>query len=96
MLKLITRLLIALLALLALFAPGGTAAQNSTSAGSQSPPYGVELPGFQYPYPVAEVDFSSQRQTMHMAYMDVRPAKPKGHAAVLLHGKNFWQRRRAP
>ena len=26
---------------------------------------------------------------MDMAYMDVRPATPNGHAVVLLHGKNF-------
>jgi pimeloyl-ACP methyl ester carboxylesterase len=51
--------------------------------------YGPELQGFNYPYPVAEYDFSSQRQTLHMAYMDVRPGHANGRTAVLLHGKNF-------
>jgi pimeloyl-ACP methyl ester carboxylesterase len=51
--------------------------------------YGVELQGFQYPYPVKQFSFSSQRQMIHMAYMDVLPARPNGRTAVLLHGKNY-------
>jgi pimeloyl-ACP methyl ester carboxylesterase len=51
--------------------------------------YGPELQGFDYPYPVEHFDFPSQRQTLHMAYMDVRPKNPNGRTAVLLHGKNF-------
>lgn len=51
--------------------------------------YGDELQGFEYPYPVAAFSFFSQQQTMHMTYMDVRPARPNGRAAVLLHGKNY-------
>jgi pimeloyl-ACP methyl ester carboxylesterase len=53
------------------------------------PAYGLELQGFDYPYPVAQFNFTSQREAMHMAYMDVRPAKANGRTAVLLHGKNF-------
>jgi pimeloyl-ACP methyl ester carboxylesterase len=51
--------------------------------------YGPELQGFEYPYPVATFEFSSQQQPMHMAYMDVRPSHGNGRTVVLLHGKNF-------
>jgi len=57
--------------------------------GAPEPVYGAKLEGFSYPWPVQNFSFSSQRQTLHMAYMDVRPEKPNGHTAVLLHGKNF-------
>ena len=90
MLRLNTFLLAALLSIAAVLTPAATAAQNSLIAsGGDSTSYGIELQGFQYPYPVAKFDFSSQRQTMHMAYMDVHPTKPNGRTAVLLHGKNF-------
>ena len=60
------------------------------------PAFGQELEGFAYPYPVANFQFSSQRQRVQMAYMDVAPAVPNGQTAVLLHGKNFcaatWRR----
>ena len=51
--------------------------------------YGPELQGFDYPYPVARFEFFSQREHMHMAYMDVRPQHANGRAVVLLHGKNY-------
>ena len=51
--------------------------------------YGPELQGFEYPYPVAHFDFESQRQKLHMAYMDVPGKNPNGRTAVLMHGKNF-------
>jgi len=51
--------------------------------------YGPELQGFEYPYAVARFEFSSQREQMHMAYMDVRPQQDNGRAVVLLHGKNY-------
>jgi pimeloyl-ACP methyl ester carboxylesterase len=56
---------------------------------AQEPVYGAELEGFTYPEPVQRYDFSSQRQTMHMAYIDMQPATPNGKTVVLLHGKNF-------
>jgi pimeloyl-ACP methyl ester carboxylesterase len=34
-------------------------------------------------------EFTSQRQSLHMAYMDVRPQKWNGRTTVLLHGKNY-------
>ncbi|NRB55556.1 MAG: alpha/beta hydrolase [Salinicola sp.] len=54
-----------------------------------TPRYGAELEGFDYPYPVERFRFSSQRQEMQMAYLDVPADEPNGHTIVLLHGKNF-------
>jgi pimeloyl-ACP methyl ester carboxylesterase len=51
--------------------------------------YGPELQGFSYPYAVKQFEFSSQRQSLHMAYMDVPAQKANGSTVVLLHGKNF-------
>lgn len=51
--------------------------------------YGPELQGFEYPYPVAQFEFVSQREEMHMAYMDVRPQQGSDRTALVLHGKNF-------
>jgi pimeloyl-ACP methyl ester carboxylesterase len=73
---------------------------DATAAAGATPPnagpaFGPELQGFDYPWPVQHFRFSSQRQGLDMAYMDVKPSKPNGRTAVLLHGKNFcaatWQ-----
>lgn len=61
----------------------------SAAADAEPPAYGPELQGFDYPYPVKAFRLTSQQQRLQMAYMDVRPARPNGHAVVLLHGKNF-------
>ena len=53
------------------------------------PGYGPELQGFDYPWPVQHFRFTSQSDSLDMAYMDVMPAKPNGRTAVLLHGKNL-------
>ncbi|RUP15251.1 MAG: alpha/beta hydrolase, partial [Methylobacterium sp.] len=71
-------------ALLALALPGGVSAEPQPQ-----PTYGPELEGFAYPFPVERFLFTSQRQPLQMAYLDVRPATPNGRTAVLLHGKNF-------
>ena len=64
--------------------------QGSGRADSPPPPsYGPELEGFDYPWPVSRYRFESQGVSLAMAYMDVKPAKPNGETAVLLHGKNF-------
>ncbi|ANF23903.1 alpha/beta fold hydrolase [Stutzerimonas stutzeri] len=56
----------------------------------QQPTYGPHLEGFEYPHPIKRFEFSSQRQPLTMAYMDVTPAgKANGRTVVLMHGKNF-------
>lgn len=64
-------------------------------AADDGPAYGGELEGFAYPYPVSQYAFTSQGESLHMAYMDVAPKTPNGRVVVLLHGKNFcaatWQ-----
>jgi len=51
--------------------------------------YGPELEGFDYPWPEYRFHFTSQRQAVQMAYLELMPEKPNGRTAVLLHGKNF-------
>ncbi|WP_322057679.1 alpha/beta hydrolase [Paraburkholderia sp. J63] len=76
-------------------APSAAAAsvENTTATTPpDAPTYGPELQGFSYPHPVHDFSFTSQGQTLHMAYMDVQPVgqtPPNGRVAVLLHGKNF-------
>src|ERR1035438_2464565 len=66
MLRLNTLLLAAFLAMSATLASRAVSAQNAPVA-SEGPitEFGIELQGFQYPYPVAEFEFTSQRLTMH-------------------------------
>jgi pimeloyl-ACP methyl ester carboxylesterase len=61
----------------------------AASAGADEPAYGPELEGFDYAFPIQRFEFESQRQKLHMSYLDVRPRASNGHTAVLLHGKNF-------
>lgn len=59
-------------------------------AHAESPPrYGARLEGFAYPHPVKTFTFTSQAQSLEMAYLDIAPATPNGRTVVLLHGKNF-------
>src|SRR3954465_4149468 len=58
-------------------------------AAESAPAYGPELEGFDYAWPVQRFEFESQRQKLHMSYLEVRPEKPNGRTVVLLHGKNF-------
>jgi pimeloyl-ACP methyl ester carboxylesterase len=64
-------------------------------AADDGPVYGPQLQGFDYPWPGSNFAFASQRETMDIAYMDVKAPVPNGKTAVLLHGKNFcaatWQ-----
>jgi pimeloyl-ACP methyl ester carboxylesterase len=62
---------------------------SQAAAAADASTFGPELQGFDYGYPVAEFSFSSQRQTLHMAYIDVQPKNSNGRVAVLMHGKNF-------
>ncbi|WP_369930952.1 alpha/beta fold hydrolase [Xanthomonas sp. NCPPB 2632] len=50
---------------------------------------GARLERASYPYPVTMFTVHSEGRAFEMAYMDLTPAHPNGHTAVLLHGKNF-------
>jgi pimeloyl-ACP methyl ester carboxylesterase len=65
------------------------AALATTFSATAAETYGPELEGFEYPHEVKRFALTSQRQDLSMAYMDVRPERPNGKVAVLLHGKNF-------
>lgn len=58
-------------------------------AQTQTPSYGLQLEGFNYAWPARHFTFTSQGQTLEMAYLDIRPEKANGQVAVLMHGKNF-------
>jgi len=71
------------------FLPAMVLAFLAAATGADEPAYGPELEGFDYAFPVQRFEFESQRQKLHMSYLDVRPRASNGHTAVLLHGKNF-------
>jgi pimeloyl-ACP methyl ester carboxylesterase len=53
-------------------------------------PYGIDLEGFPYPYPVSLFPVVNDGEQLRMAYMDVgATSQPKGRTVVLLHGRNF-------
>jgi pimeloyl-ACP methyl ester carboxylesterase len=65
-------------------------------AADDQPAYGLELQGFDYPWPVSYFSFTSQGEALRMAYIDMKPVAPaNGKTVVLFHGKNFcaatWQ-----
>jgi pimeloyl-ACP methyl ester carboxylesterase len=62
---------------------------HGTAEPMPQPAYGPELEGFAYPFPVQRYTFTSQRQPLQMAYLDVPAATANGRTVVLLHGKNF-------
>jgi pimeloyl-ACP methyl ester carboxylesterase len=63
---------------------------GSSAIAAESPTYGMQLEGFDYPHPLKHFNFKSQGQDLQMGYMDV-PAKGQanGRSVVLMHGKNF-------
>ena len=66
-----------------------SASQSNAASPGETASFGPELQGFDYPWPVEHFRFASQGADLDMAYMDVKPAKPNGAVAVVLHGKNF-------
>lgn len=75
------------LALAALLASSFTPIVAADTA--QHEPYGINLEGFPYPYPVNLLPLVNDGEQLRMAYMDVAPAQPNGRTVVLLHGRNF-------
>ena len=61
----------------------------STAQNNSPVALGIQLEGYQYPFPVQYISLSIQGQHLKMAYMDVKPEHPNGHTVMLLHGKNF-------
>ena len=51
--------------------------------------YGPQLEDVSYPYPVNRFQLGAPSDEISMTYIDVRPQKPNGRTAVLLHGANF-------
>jgi pimeloyl-ACP methyl ester carboxylesterase len=74
-----------LLSILLIALAGSAFAQES----AQREPYGIDLEGFSYPYPVNLLPLVNDGEQLRMAYMDVKPSQPNGRAIVLLHGRNF-------
>ena len=53
-------------------------------------PFGIDLEGFAYPYPVSLFPVSNDGEQLKMAYMDIGASgRPNGRTVVLLHGRNF-------
>ncbi|WP_245844122.1 alpha/beta fold hydrolase [Sphingomonas spermidinifaciens] len=63
--------------------------QAGAAAPAALPELGVNLERFDYPFTVERLRAPVGTEVAQMAFMDVRPAKPNGRVAVLLHGKNF-------
>ena len=61
----------------------------TTGHGSRTQGLDPELTDYPYPFDVHFFELETQRETLRMAYMDVRPAAWNGRTVVLLHGKNF-------
>jgi pimeloyl-ACP methyl ester carboxylesterase len=79
------------LSLLSIGLLAGLAAAQTPGTISEGPfPEDLNGSNFTYPFPVHVYTFSSQTETLEMAFMDVKPkCEPNGKTAVLLHGRNF-------
>src|SRR5690242_16932828 len=68
-----------------------TALAAPLASASEAPrePYGIDLEGFPYPYPVNLLPLVNDGEQLRMAYMDVAPEQPNSRTVVLLHGRNF-------
>jgi pimeloyl-ACP methyl ester carboxylesterase len=62
---------------------------SSITAKAQVKALGLQLEEFPYPYPVHYLQLNIQKQSLQMAYMDVKPQQWNGKTVLLLHGKNF-------
>lgn len=70
--------------------PYVSAQDSYVDSNSKYIPTDLNGSNFPYPWPVRLYKFTSQRERLEMAFMDVKPtSKANGKVAVLLHGKNF-------
>ncbi len=69
--------------------PAAVSAPAPAASLSADPRFDAELSASPYPFAVTHFAFTSQRQQLRMAYMDVQPRQHNGKVALLLHGKNF-------
>jgi pimeloyl-ACP methyl ester carboxylesterase len=75
-------------ALLAVFIVAPLAANADDAAPRE--PYGINLEGLPYPYPVNLLPVVNDGEQLRMAYMDIGASgQPNGRTALLLHGRNF-------
>ncbi|KFF05774.1 alpha/beta fold hydrolase [Flavobacterium reichenbachii] len=49
----------------------------------------INLTNYEYPFPVNFLELNNQRQSLKMAYMDIKPDNYNNKNIILLHGKNF-------
>src|ERR1700736_5891367 len=74
----------------ALFSALVSLVASALAADAPREPYGINLEGFAYPWPVNLFDVINEGEHLKMAYMDVGASgQPNGRAVVLLHGRNF-------
>ena len=52
------------------------------AAPAEHEPYGIDLEGFSYPYPVNLMPVVDDGEQLRMAYMDVAPTRPNGPRAA--------------
>jgi proline iminopeptidase len=65
-------------------------ATPAVAADASREPYGIDLEGLAYPYPVSLLPLVNDGEQLRMAYMDVGASgQPNGRTVVLLHGRNF-------
>lgn len=62
---------------------------SSLDAQDKQHKLGINLAGYEYPYPVEYFTFDSQQQPLKMAFMYEKAENPNGRTILLFHGKNF-------
>ncbi|GAB3172863.1 alpha/beta fold hydrolase [Telluribacter humicola] len=78
-----------LLPLLLLLISTGSGLWAQGNQSNKEPNLGINLEGYSYPYPVHFHSFSSQRESLRMAYMYQKTSGSRKGTVVLMHGKNF-------
>lgn len=74
---------------LTLFFLFATLAISSFAQHPDEQPLGINLEGYEYPYPAKFYTLHSQNKTLDMAYMYEQSDNSNGKTIMLMHGKNF-------